>query len=84
MVFAPFIGVNHHKQSVTFGAGLLSNERAETFVWLFKKFLDAMNANQLGAVGTNQDPAMTSAIKQVCNKSKHRFCMWHKRSFRKS
>lgn len=45
MVFAPFNGVNHHKQSVTFGAVLLSNERVEAFVWLFKKFLDAMNGN---------------------------------------
>ena len=31
MPFAPFIGVNHHKQTVLFGAALLYNEPADTF-----------------------------------------------------
>ncbi|KAK1274266.1 Protein FAR1-RELATED SEQUENCE 5 [Acorus gramineus] len=36
MPFAPFVGVNHHGQSVLFGCGLLSNENIETYIWLFK------------------------------------------------
>lgn len=32
MPFAPFVGVNHHRQSTLFGCGLLSNEDTYTFV----------------------------------------------------
>ncbi|XP_023728883.1 protein FAR1-RELATED SEQUENCE 7-like [Lactuca sativa] len=31
MPFAPFIGVNHHGQSILFGGALLENEKEETF-----------------------------------------------------
>ncbi|KAF5465464.1 hypothetical protein F2P56_015474 [Juglans regia] len=37
MPFAPFVGVNHHGQSILFGCGLISNEDAHTFEWLFEK-----------------------------------------------
>jgi zinc finger SWIM domain-containing protein 3 len=33
MPFAPFIGTNHHKQTIIFGAALLFNETVESFVW---------------------------------------------------
>ncbi|KAJ9546298.1 hypothetical protein OSB04_018841 [Centaurea solstitialis] len=33
--FAMFVGVNHHKQTTIFGAALLYDETAETFIWLF-------------------------------------------------
>ncbi|XP_042941235.1 protein FAR-RED IMPAIRED RESPONSE 1-like [Carya illinoinensis] len=36
MPFAPFVGVNHHRQSILFGAGLISSEDTETFTWLFQ------------------------------------------------
>ncbi|KAK1589558.1 hypothetical protein Q3G72_035271 [Acer saccharum] len=36
MPFARFVGVNHHGQSILLGAGLISNEDTETFVWLFQ------------------------------------------------
>ncbi|XP_042983409.1 protein FAR1-RELATED SEQUENCE 5-like [Carya illinoinensis] len=32
MPFAPFVGVNHHGQSILLGAGLISSEDTETFV----------------------------------------------------
>ncbi|KAF1870897.1 hypothetical protein Lal_00030208 [Lupinus albus] len=40
--FAMFVGVNHHKLSIIFGATLLYDETAETFVWLFNTFSKAM------------------------------------------
>ena len=40
MIFAPFTGVNHHRQCVTFGALFLSDERIDSFVWLFEKILE--------------------------------------------
>ena len=35
MSFAPFIGVNHHDQSILLGCELISHEDTETFKWLF-------------------------------------------------
>ena len=32
MIFAPFTGVNHHLQSVFFGAAFLLNEKKESYV----------------------------------------------------
>lgn len=36
MSFALFVSVNHHGQSILLGAGLISSEDTETFVWFFK------------------------------------------------
>ncbi|XP_047320763.1 protein FAR1-RELATED SEQUENCE 5-like [Impatiens glandulifera] len=36
MPFAPFVGVNHHGQSILLGCGLLSSEDVASFTWLFK------------------------------------------------
>lgn len=77
MIFAQFTGVNRHRQSVTFGAALLNNERIESFTSLFTKFLEAMGGQQPQAIIIDQDLAMMVAIKQVLGKSIHRFCMWH-------
>lgn len=60
-----------------FGAVLLNIEKIESFTWLFTKFLEAMGGQQPQAIITDQDPAMMVAIKQVLDKSIHRFCMWH-------
>nr|XP_043626178.1 protein FAR1-RELATED SEQUENCE 5-like [Erigeron canadensis] len=37
--FAPFVGVNHHNQTILFGGALLENETESTFTWLFEHFL---------------------------------------------
>ncbi|XP_073049396.1 protein FAR1-RELATED SEQUENCE 5-like [Primulina eburnea] len=39
MIFAPFIGVNHHHQTIVFGCGFLSDEKTDSFVWFLNKFL---------------------------------------------
>ena len=38
---AMFIGFNHHREMVIFGAALLYDETAESFKWLFESFLNA-------------------------------------------
>jgi len=45
MPFAPFVGVNHHGHLVLFGHGLLSNEDATTFIWLFRTWQACMSGN---------------------------------------
>ncbi|XP_041017975.1 protein FAR-RED IMPAIRED RESPONSE 1-like [Juglans microcarpa x Juglans regia] len=77
MPFAPFVGVNHHGQSILLGAGLLSNEDTETFVWLFRMWLDCMNGRAPKAMITDQDRAMKSAIAIVFPETRHRYCLWH-------
>ncbi|KAF5474356.1 hypothetical protein F2P56_006261 [Juglans regia] len=77
MPFAPFVGVNHHGQSILLGAGLLSNEDTETFMWLFRMWLDCMNGRAPKAMITDQDRAMKSAIAIVFPETCHRYCLWH-------
>ncbi|KAK4597711.1 hypothetical protein RGQ29_015290 [Quercus rubra] len=40
--FALFVGVNHHKQIIIFGAALLYDKTSETFMWLFDSFQKTM------------------------------------------
>ncbi|XP_035541527.1 protein FAR1-RELATED SEQUENCE 5-like [Juglans regia] len=77
MPFAPFVGVNHHGQSILLGAGLISSEDTETFVWLFETWLQCMDGIAPKAIITDQDRAMKNAIVLVFPKTRHRFCLWH-------
>ncbi|GKB55464.1 FAR1 DNA binding domain, zinc finger, SWIM-type, MULE transposase domain containing protein [Tanacetum coccineum] len=38
MVFVPFTGIDNHSRSVTFGAGLLSDEIVRSYKWLLQSF----------------------------------------------
>ena len=75
--FAPFVGVNHHGQSILLGAALLENETEKTFKWLFEQFLKCMHECPPLALITDQDLAMGKAISKVFPKTKHRYCAWH-------
>ncbi|XP_028126585.1 protein FAR-RED IMPAIRED RESPONSE 1-like [Camellia sinensis] len=77
MPFAPFVGVNHHGQSILLGCGLLSNEDTETFVWLFKEWLSCMSDAPPKAIITDQCRAMQNAIEVVFPQARHRWCLWH-------
>ncbi|XP_019166907.1 PREDICTED: protein FAR1-RELATED SEQUENCE 5-like [Ipomoea nil] len=76
MVFVPFTGVDNHKRCITFGAGLLTKEDADSYSWLLEKFVCAMGKRPLCVV-TDQDLAMQIAIKRVLPECRHRYCMWH-------
>ncbi|XP_047326679.1 protein FAR-RED IMPAIRED RESPONSE 1-like [Impatiens glandulifera] len=77
MPFAPFVGVNHHGQSILLGCGLLSSEDSESFIWLFKAWLSCMHGRAPKAIITNQCRSMTIAIEKVFPNTNHRFCLWH-------
>ncbi|KAG6624753.1 hypothetical protein CIPAW_16G049800 [Carya illinoinensis] len=77
MPFAPFVGVNHHGQSILLGAGLVSSEDTETFSWLFQTWLTCMDGEAPKAIITDQDRAMKNAISLVFPNSRHRYCLWH-------
>jgi hypothetical protein len=77
MIFAPFTGVNHHMQSVLFGAAFLANEKIESYEWLFRTFLSAMGRKAPRLIITDEDASMKSAIRTILPNTTHRFCMWH-------
>ncbi|KAL6568931.1 hypothetical protein OROHE_003672 [Orobanche hederae] len=77
MPFSPFVGVNHHGQSILFGCGLLSREDIETYVWLFKSWLECMMGRAPRAIITDQCQSIKTAAAEVFPQSHHRFCLWH-------
>ncbi|WP_222185245.1 hypothetical protein, partial [Geminicoccus harenae] len=75
MIFAPFIGVNHHGQSIVFGSAFLSDETFESFVWLFTKWLSAMPTGAPKLLIIDQDPAIAKAIRHSLPHTFHRLCI---------
>ncbi|XP_042387960.1 protein FAR1-RELATED SEQUENCE 5-like [Zingiber officinale] len=74
---ALFVGVNHHKQSIIFGAALLYDETSLTFEWLFDTFTKAMYEKKPITILTDQDAAMAKALASRWPKTHHRLCIWH-------
>ncbi|WOK94403.1 protein FAR1-RELATED SEQUENCE 5-like isoform X2 [Canna indica] len=74
--FAPFLGVNHHKQIVIFGAALLYDETLESFRWLFETFKIAMHGKQPKTILTDQSFSVSNALKAVWPGTSHRICVW--------
>ncbi|XP_042384950.1 protein FAR1-RELATED SEQUENCE 9-like [Zingiber officinale] len=74
---ALFVGVNHHKQSIIFGAALLYDETTLSFEWLFDTFTKAMFEKKPTTILTDQDAAMTKALASRWPETHHRLCIWH-------
>ena len=73
MPFAPFVGVNHHGQSILLGAGLISSEDTETFTWLFNTWLTCMDGEAPNTIITNRDRDMIKAMSHVFPRNQHIF-----------
>jgi hypothetical protein len=54
----------------------LSNEKIESYVWLFKGFLKCIGV-ALHLLITDEDASMKSTIFQIFQETTHRLCMWH-------
>ncbi|XP_042035260.1 protein FAR1-RELATED SEQUENCE 11-like [Salvia splendens] len=63
MIFAPFTGKDNHGRPVTFAAGLLSKENANSFSWLFNQFVKCMGVAPKLIV-TDQDLGMKVAVEE--------------------
>ncbi|KAG6657188.1 hypothetical protein CIPAW_04G072800 [Carya illinoinensis] len=75
--FAPFVGVNHHSQSMLLGCALVADETKSTFVWLMKTWLRAMGGQAPKVMITDQDRALKAAIEEVFPNTHHCFSLWH-------
>lgn len=74
--FAPFIGVNHHKQAIIFGQAFLYDETVESFKWLFEAFKNAMSGKQPQVILTDRPETIINAIAAVWPGTAHRLCVW--------
>ena len=77
MPFAPFIEINHHGESIILGCGLLSSEDTDSFVWVFRQWLQSMCGITPKGIITDQCQAMRRAIEIVFPETVHRWCIWH-------
>lgn len=77
LIFDAFVGLNHHGQSILFDCALLLNETFDSFVWFFNNWLQAMLGAPPKSIITDEDRAMTNAIKYVMPNTCHHFCLWH-------
>ncbi|KAL0005571.1 hypothetical protein SO802_013132 [Lithocarpus litseifolius] len=74
---AMFIGFNHHREMVIFGAALLHDEMAESFEWLFESFLNTNGGRKPKSIFTYQEFAIAKASAEVMPKTWHGLCTWH-------
>ncbi|EEC72703.1 hypothetical protein OsI_06289 [Oryza sativa Indica Group] len=77
MPFAPFVGTNHHKQPILFGASLIYDESSESFNWLFQTFLMAMSGKQPATIFTDPSAEIIKSVRLVFPNSSHRLCLRH-------
>jgi zinc finger SWIM domain-containing protein 3 len=75
--FIPFVGVNHHRSTVLFGCGILSDETIPSYVWLLRALLQAVHQKHPISLIIDGDVAMARAIEIVMPDANHRLCSWH-------
>lgn len=74
--FAPFVGVNHHGQMILLGGALLQNEQTDMFKYIFKHWKKAARQSPKTLI-TDQDRAISEAIKRIFPDAVHVYCIWH-------
>lgn len=75
--FAPFVGVNSHRDNCLFACGVIQDEKRETFEWLFNTFLKYMGGKSPKSVITDQDANMKKADPKCFPKCNHMNCLFH-------
>ncbi|XP_044506801.1 protein FAR-RED IMPAIRED RESPONSE 1-like isoform X2 [Mangifera indica] len=74
--FAPFVGVNHHCQSMLLGCAFIADESRSTLVWLMKTWLRAMGGQAPQVIISDQGKTLKSAIEEVFPNTRHCFSLW--------
>ncbi|KAM3382154.1 hypothetical protein P3S68_007727 [Capsicum galapagoense] len=77
MLFAFFIGVNHHNQSIFLGCALLTSEDIKTYAFVFRTWLMSMGEIPPTAILIDQCESIKTAIHEVLPNTVHRYCIWH-------
>lgn len=77
LICAPFVGINNHWKNVMFGCAFISNEKTESFEWLFEVFKKSMGGQSPITLFTDQDKAIANGIEKAFPTTRHRLCIWH-------
>ncbi|KAL3524916.1 hypothetical protein ACH5RR_013288 [Cinchona calisaya] len=72
-----FLGFNHHRGTIVFGASLLYDETAASFIWVFETFLEAHKRNARKIIFTDQAPVMAATLVEVMLNTSHGLCNWN-------
>ncbi|KAJ4776725.1 Protein FAR1-RELATED SEQUENCE 5 [Rhynchospora pubera] len=72
-----FVGFNHLREIVIFGAVLMCDQNKESFEWVFTKFLEAHGGKKCITMFTDQDAAIAPALEKIMPDTKHGLCTWH-------
>ncbi|XP_062184651.1 protein FAR1-RELATED SEQUENCE 5-like isoform X1 [Phragmites australis] len=73
---ALFLGMNHHRKMVIFGAAFLYDETAESFKWLLETFKSVMCGKQPKTILTDRSAALKEALGLTWPGTIHRSCVW--------
>ncbi|KAL3837709.1 hypothetical protein ACJIZ3_022300 [Penstemon smallii] len=74
--FVQFIGLNHHRQVVIFGAAFLYDDNVNSFKWLFRTFIEVMSGKKPKFILSDQDATIVQAIQAVLPETSHCICAW--------
>ncbi|KAK4391418.1 protein FAR1-RELATED SEQUENCE 7 [Sesamum angolense] len=74
--FVQFVGLNNHRQAVTFGAAFLYDDSVNSFKWLVRTFVEAMSGKKPKFVLSDQDATVVQAIHAVLPETSHCICAW--------
>ncbi|XP_057797111.1 protein FAR1-RELATED SEQUENCE 5-like [Salvia miltiorrhiza] len=77
LICVPIVGINHHRTNVMFAVAFLSNEKTESYEWLFSTFLESMYHKEPVIIFSDQDQALMNGVDVTFRDAKHRLCQWH-------
>ncbi|XP_061993403.1 protein FAR1-RELATED SEQUENCE 5-like [Rosa rugosa] len=72
-----FVGCNNHRATVVFGFALIRDEKEDTYIWVFRNFLESMNYKQPVSVLTDGDQSVRNVVVCLMPGARHRLCVWH-------
>ena len=72
-----FVGINHHKQIVIFGAGLIYDDSGYSYKWIFSTFLKAVGCKRPKTILTDDNSSILAAVSSEFGDISHRLCAWH-------
>ncbi|XP_020232295.1 protein FAR1-RELATED SEQUENCE 6 [Cajanus cajan] len=72
-----FLGMNHHKQSILFGCGLLAGDTVESYTWLFRAWLTCILGRPPQVIITDQCGILQTVVADVFPRSTHCLCLFN-------
>ncbi|XP_073143038.1 protein FAR1-RELATED SEQUENCE 5-like isoform X2 [Henckelia pumila] len=77
LICSSFVGINNHGKNAMFGCAFLTDEKVESFQWLFEVFKKSMGGKCPISLFTDEDQAIANAIEKVFPETRHRLYLWH-------